>query len=118
MIPMATKRCFAAWFGALFLIAQIFGVVPIISEHAAHIAQASFAVCAEKVPHGQCHYHGDSDGFVRHHELQDLCGAFTCTVTENQIRLVRLAPIPYAADALSEADPTLLERPPKHVFSV
>ena len=118
MTQIAAMRCLAAWFGALFLIAQIIGVAPLISEHAAHVAQASLAVCIEKAPQGHCHYHGDADGFIQHHELQDLCGTFTGSITESEISFVRAAAISYAADALSEADPILLERPPKPVLSI
>jgi len=111
-------RRVAACFGALFLLAQIFGVVPIISEHAAHVAQASLGVCNAKVVHGHCHYHGDADGFLQHHELQDLCGAFSRTIAENENPSVRVATVSCADDIFSQADPALLERPPKHVLSV
>lgn len=117
MMRMATKRRFAQWFGALFLVAQIFGVVPLMSEHAAHIAEAGLAACSDKVAHGHCHHHGDADGFMQHHELQDLCGAFTCKVAEDEVPFVRAVTISCAADVLLTVDPNPLERPPNYVLS-
>ena len=123
MIPIARQRRLGAWLAGLFLFAQIFGVVPILSEHAAHVAESELALSSENAsfsPVSQRHHHyrGDADGFIQHHELQDLTGAYICFASQCEAVFVHVAITSYAPDALSEADPVLLERPPKHLLSV
>jgi len=121
MIPTATARRLSPWVLGLFLIAQIFGVVPLIREHTAHLAQTGLTLsedCAGSGHVPQTHHRGDADGFIHHHQLQDLSGAFTCTVSQCEIGFVRVAVCPYAPDALAEGDPILLERPPKPILSI
>ena len=120
MIPRSTARRLAPWMVGLFIIAQIFAVIPLISEHTIHIAQSELGVSLDRVGAGgvpQAHHRGDADGFVQHHELQDLSGALTCTVSQCEIGFVRVALSPYAPDALAEGDPIFLERPPKALLS-
>ena len=85
MITMAAMRRLGPWVVGLFLIAQIFGVVPLMSGHTAHVAETQLVLSKDSastgsIPQGH-HHHGDADGFIQHHELQDLNGAFTCLVT-------------------------------------
>jgi hypothetical protein len=123
MIPKATMRRLGAWFAGLFLIAQIFGVVPLISERATHETESALMLFNENagigsIPQGHHHHHGDADGFIQHHELQDLSGAFTCLASQCDVDFVQVAITAFVPDALAEADPTLLERPPKQLLSV
>jgi len=121
MIPTATARRLSPWVFGLFLAAQIFGVVPLMREHTAHVAQSGLILSQDRVSTGhvpRAHHCGDADGFIDHHQLQDLSGAFTCSVSQCEIGFVRLALCPYAPDALAEGDPILLERPPKPILSI
>jgi hypothetical protein len=121
MTSMAAQRWLGSWLVGLFLIAQIVGVVPLISGHTAHVAETELVISKDSastasIPQGH-HHHGDADGLIQHHELQDLNGAFTYLVT-CEIAFVHVAITTNAPNALAEADPTLLERPPKHFLSI
>jgi hypothetical protein len=123
MILMATMRRFNAWIGGLFLIAQVFAVVPLISKHATHEAESALVLSNENVrigsiPQGHYHHHGDADGFIEHHELQDLNGTLISLGSRCEIAIVRVASIAYVPDAVAEGDPILLERPPKPILSI
>jgi len=120
MILATTLRRVSPWVVGLFIIAQIFAIVPLISEHTAHVAQSELGISLDRVstgnvPHG--HFRGDSDGSVQHHELQDLSGAFICAVGQCAIGFARVAVSPFAQDALVEGDPIFLELPPKALLS-
>jgi hypothetical protein len=120
MFPTAAARHLSPWMVGIFLVAQIFGVFPLVSEHTAHVATADFmvaqdCVCTGNMPH--THYHGDADGFVQHHELQDLSGVLTCAVGQCESGLIHVAVSLYAPHALSEGHPVFLERPPKSLLS-
>jgi len=120
MIPAATARRLTRWVVGLFVIAQIFAVVPLVSEHTTHVAQTSSALPQDRISTAdipQGHYPGDADGVVQHHELQDLTGALTCAGSQGEIGVVRIAVSGYAPDALVESDPLLLEHPPKSLLS-
>jgi len=123
MIAMAAMRRLGACLATLFLVAQIFGVVPLLSAHAAHVAESNLALCRGNVAIGaiahDCHHRrGDADGFIQHHELQDLTGAFVCLAGQCNIAFVGRAITAYVPGALAEADPALLDRPPKSLPSV
>src|SRR5947209_6852404 len=95
MIRTATIRFLGRWIVGLYVIAQIFAVNPLISEHTAHVAQSELAIsdssgAAANVPQGT-HHRGDADGAVQHHEVQDLSGALTFTVHPCDFGLARLA---------------------------
>jgi len=122
MIRMAAQRRLGPWLVGLFFIAQIFGVVPLVSGHTTHVAEAQLVLSehtagTESIPEGH-HHHGDADGSIQHHELQDLNGSPTCLVNSCEIALVHVSGSAYAPSALAEADPILLERPPKALLSV
>jgi hypothetical protein len=121
MTLMAAQRWLGPWFVGLFLIAQIVGVVPLISSHTAHVVETELVISKDNVGTGGIpqshHHHGDADGLIQHHELQDLNGAFTYLVT-CEIAFVHVAITAYAPNTLAEAYPTLLERPPKHLLSI
>jgi hypothetical protein len=118
----ATRRRLGPWLVGLFLIGQIFGVVPLMSGHTAHVAETQLALSNDNARTGsihQGHHHrGDADGFIQHHELQDLGGALTCLVRCYEIAIVHVAFIVYPWDGFTQADPVRLERPPKPLLSV
>jgi hypothetical protein len=122
MILTAAMRRLGPWLIGLFLIAQIFGVVPLMSCHSAHAAGGNFLLSAcEDGPdtHSPGHHHpGDSDDAAHHHALQDLNGVLAWVPDRNEIALVHIAVTPRAARALTEADPVLLERPPRPFLSI
>ncbi len=104
------------WIVGLFVIGQIFGVVPLISEHTAHLAEVKANASTQGIPKGH-HHVGDADGSLQHHELQDLNCAFTCVVC-CEIAFVHLATTAPAPSVIAEADRILLERPPKPLLSI
>jgi len=121
MISMTAMRPLGPWLVGLFLIGQLFGVVPLLSDHTTHAAESQLELSKHNastgsIPQGH-HHHGDADGFIQHHELQDLNGALTCLVS-CEIPFVHVAITAYAPNALAEADPILLERPPKPLLSI
>ncbi len=119
---MVTVRRFAALMAGLFIIAQVFGVFPLISGHTTHVAEIE-RLAAKQLDanaagtHGK-HHPGDADGFVQHHELQDLSGTAACAVCFCATDFVQAAIIADVSPALTAADPVLLERPPKQLLSI
>ena len=122
MIPSAIVRRLGSWLAGLFFIAQIFGVVSLLSEHTAHVAATELLPSQVSASTGNIaqgrHYHGDSDGFIQHHELQDLTGTLTCLSSRCEIASVYVANTDYVPAALAEGEPILIERPPKAMLSV
>ena len=121
MIPTAATRRLSRWVVGLFVIAQMFSVVSLLSEHAAHVAAVELlpsqaSTGTGKVPEGR-HHRGDADGFIQHHELQDLIGTLTCLSSRCEIAFVYVANANYVAAALAQGDPILLERPPRPMLS-
>ena len=49
---MAAQRRLGPWIVGLFVIAQIFGVVPLISEHTAHLAEVQLVLSKESASTG------------------------------------------------------------------
>jgi hypothetical protein len=100
MISNGAMRRLGPIFVGLYLIVQICGVAPLMSCHSAHAGAASslLAECSDgTLPHQNRHHAGDADDAVHHHALQEPA---------------------LALSALIEADPVLLERPPKPFLSV
>jgi hypothetical protein len=121
MMPMAATRCLGPWLVGLFLIAQFFGVVPLMRGHTAHVAESQLVLSKDNagtgsIPQGH-HHRGDADGFIQQHELQDLNGALSCLIS-CEIAFVHVMIAAYSPNALAEADSTLLERPPKRLLSI
>ena len=52
MTSMAAQRWLGPWLVGLFLIAQIVGVVPLISGHAAHVAETELIVSKDSASTG------------------------------------------------------------------
>jgi hypothetical protein len=122
MTSMAGTRRLGPWLLGLFLIAQIFGVPPLVGGHAAHVA-GIHSVLLEPlgvtVKTAQAHHKtGDADGSDQHHALHDLNGVLADSVDRHATALVRVVAPKRASNALVAADPVLLERPPKSRLSV
>jgi hypothetical protein len=123
MIPMAAARRLGPWLVGLFLVAQVFGIVPLMRGHTAHVAETQLVLSrgnagAGVIPQDHHHHSGDADGFIQHHELQDLSGAFICQVSRCDIASAHAAVTVHAPNALAQANPILLERPPKPLLSI
>jgi hypothetical protein len=116
----STVRLLGPWFLGLFVIAQIFGIIPLVSGHTAHVAETEFILAAGtdgNVPQGH-HHRGDADGFLQHHELQDLSGVPACPASGCDIASFHAVMVTCKPRALTAIDPILLERPPKHLLSI
>jgi hypothetical protein len=122
MISTAAMHRVSPWLVGLFLLAQIFGVVPLISCHSAHAAGGASILCeyqtgADALP--QSHHHlGDADDAAHHHALQDLSGVMANSPDRREESLVHIVITAPAPRALAPADQIRLERPPKPVLSV
>jgi hypothetical protein len=117
----AASRRLGRWLVGLFVIAQIFGVVPLMSGHTLHVVESDLELSSDTsktatIPQG--HHHGDADGFILHHELQDLSGVFLCPTSQCEIGSLPAAIVAFAWNALAENAPALLERPPKSFLSI
>jgi hypothetical protein len=106
----------------VFLIAQIVGVVSLLSEHTAHVAgteslASQGSVSTGNIPKSRRHC-GDADGFIQDHELQDLNGTLTYLSRLCEIAFVPASNIAYVPAVLVGGDPIVLERPPKPMRSI
>ena len=121
MIRQAALRRLGTWLAGLFFVAQVCGVVQLLGEHTAHVTESQLilanATVAGNASHGH-HYDGDADGAIQHHELQDLNGAPACLIAVYELPLAHVATTAYVSDALTENNPTLLERPPRGISLV
>ena len=122
MIRAPTMRSLGTWFVGLFLIAQIVGVVSLLSEHTAHVAGTELlasqgSVSTGNIPNGR-HHCGDADGFIQDHELQDLNGTLTYLSRLCEIAFVPASNIAYVPAVLVDGDPIVLDRPPKPMRSI
>jgi hypothetical protein len=120
MISSAIVRRLGPLLIGLYVLAQICGVIPLMSRDSAHAAPATHMLsdCKQTGTLPQNHHHaGDADDAVHHHALQDLNGVFVqSSVVGNSI--VQIAIEVSAPRALVEAEVVLLERPPKSFLSV
>jgi len=116
MIPLAAMHRLKPSLAGLFFMAQLFGVVPLMSHHTVHVVDTEFAASTD-APQGD-HYRGDADGFLQHHELQDLSGSLACAAPPCPLPIIRVTLTPRALETLVASVPALLERPPKPILSV
>jgi hypothetical protein len=132
MISVRTRRWFGRWLLGLFLIAQLAGVVPLVTVHLEHAIASEqddaadsgdAGTSAHAVSHAHHHHvhngsaphdHGASDPndqccTLHHHLAGVLPDAAPARTTDLVVAaIVSLPPAP-----LVPADPGLLERPPK-----
>jgi len=123
MISTAAMRRLGPWVVGLFIIGQIFGVVPLVSGHTAHVAEAELASSLSggvdhAAHHKQHHHRGDADGCAQHHALQDLSGAPAPLLDCCEIVFAEVALTVPPPRMLAASDPVRLERPPKSSLSV
>jgi len=119
MIRQAAVRRLGPLFVGLYFIAQICGVIPLESCYSAHAGIGPLAFSQCKVGKGTHHHHaGDADDVVAHHALQDLSGVLALLPDRIQAPLVHIPVMAQRAQSLAEADPVLLERPPKSFLSL
>ena len=115
MISTAIARRLGPLLVGLYVVAQICGVIPLMSCDSAHAAPGTHMLseCKQTGALPQDHHHaGDSDDAAHHHVLQDLNGVLVqSSIVVNSI--VHIALEVSASRALAEADVVLLERPPK-----
>jgi len=115
-------RHIGPWLVGLFLVAQIFGVVPLISCHSAHAVGAASVLCEDEAGAGalpQSHHHlGDADDGAHHHTLQDLTGVIAGSPERGDLSALHCAITLRATRSLAPADQLRLERPPNSVLSV
>jgi hypothetical protein len=120
MISSATVRRLGPLLVGLYVLAQICGVIPLMSCDSAHAAPGTHMLseCKQTGTLPQNHHHaGDADDAAHHHFLQDLNSVLVqSSVVVNSI--VHIAIEASAPRALVEADVVLLERPPKPLPSV
>ncbi len=112
-------RCLGPWLVGLYALAMVAGVMPLIRACNAHaIAPSELAEStAPVVPQGH-HHAGDADDLAHHHALQDLTGVVDWRPAGADLAPVHAPIDALPARALAEADPVLLERPPKTVLSI
>ena len=121
MISIAIIRRIGPLLVGLYIVAQICGVVPLMSCDSAHVAPATHMLSECKrtgaLPQDHHHHAGDADGTAQHHVLLDLNGVLIQSfVVVNSI--AHFAIEASAPRSLAEADVVLLERPPKPFLSV
>jgi hypothetical protein len=132
MISVRTRRWFGCWLSGLFLIAQLAGVVPLVTVHLEHAIASEQDAAADSddaatsartashahhhhVHHGNGpHDHGASDPndqcCTLHHHL---AGVLPDAAPARVADLILAAIITLPLAPLVPADPGLLERPPK-----
>jgi hypothetical protein len=115
---LLAKRRLGPWLLGLFLIAQIAGIVPAMSDHTTHLFESQPAVVdthdySAAGPRGD-HRHGTSDiqdeCCALHHHL---AGVVPLTIAAPAFSLAAAPLVAPPLRALASADPVLLERPPK-----
>jgi hypothetical protein len=134
MISWHARRRFGGWLLGLFLIAQLAGVVPLVTVHLEHAIASEQDAAADSgdgaavghagshahhhhVHHGSGpHDHGASDPddqcCTLHHHLSGVMPGLAPAAAADLVvvAIIFLPPVP-----LVPADPGLLERPPKHL---
>lgn len=112
-------RRLGPWLVGLYVLAMVAGVMPLMRACNAH-AVAPLAVSESSAPlPPQGHHHaGDADDLAHHHALQDLTGVLDWRPVGAGLADAHAAMIAFPARALAEADPVLLERPPRTFLSI
>jgi hypothetical protein len=122
MIPPVVIRQLGLLLAGLYFVAQIWGVIPLMSSHAGHAATGP-AVCGScnegsAGPPLRAHHAGDADDVDHHHALQDLIGLLAGMFPRAEIALARTAIASRVPRSLAEAAAVRLERPPKSFLSI
>ena len=122
MTSLAALRRFGPWLLALFLVAQIVGVAPLLTAHTVHVA-GSQATLPDEGGNGAGadhteHRHGDSDSGPQHHALHDMAGVLAQASGASAVGIAYKAIFARPPDVLAAVEPVLPERPPKSLLSV
>jgi hypothetical protein len=133
MMSLGMKRRFGHWLLGLFLIAQLAGIVPLISVHLQHVVAGEQDIAddaASTSVAGHAHHHHDHKGSGRHdHGATDpndqcctlhhhLAGVLPNAAGANVNGISMMAFVSLPPRALVPADPGLPERPPKLQMSI
>jgi hypothetical protein len=132
VFSLAQLRCFGPFLLALFVLAQVVGVVPLIGTHIQHaleseqdlVADLSQSSSIDRVHHhharydGGQHDHGANDPYDQcctlHHHL---AGVIPIVSIASQ-RGVTLSIVEALRRSLTGTDPGTLERPPKLLLAI
>jgi hypothetical protein len=119
MLSTGTLRRLGPWLVGLYVLAMVASVAPLIRACNAHTV-APLTVSEKSLPAQQQdrHHAGDSDDVAHHHALQDLIGVLDWRPARGEITVVHSVMAAVRTRALAEADPVLLERPPKSFLSI
>jgi hypothetical protein len=119
MISTATIRRVGPWLVGLYVLAMVAGVMPLIRACNAHtFAPAAVSEPGDPAPPQGHHHAGDADDVAHHHALQDLTGVLDWRPAGAAIAVVHVVMAAHPTRVLAEADPVLLDRPPKTFLSI
>jgi hypothetical protein len=111
----ATRR-FARWFIGLFILAQVAGVVPLMSAHTLHVFESKQVIFADGDiiavgPRGTQHHHGNADLNDQCCAFHHLAGVLSYALAVGAVSFALVGA--FAPNVLIAADPIPPERPPK-----
>jgi hypothetical protein len=132
MISSRTKRCYGRWLLGLFLIAQVAGVVPLVTVHLQHVIAVEQDIVADiagpgiadhafRHPHRGTGHHDDRAAdpndqcCTLHHHLM---GVLPHAAGSDRIGLPIATIVSLRPRAFMPTNPGLLERPPKLPSSI
>jgi hypothetical protein len=132
VFSLAQLRCFGPFLLALFVLAQVVGVVPLISTHIQHVLETEQDIAADLSHSGSLdhvhhhhahrdsgpHEHGANDPNDQccslHHHLTGVIAIPSSAIQRDMTLSVVVAP----RRSLAGIDPRTLERPPKLPLAV
>jgi hypothetical protein len=114
---------FGPWLLALFLIAEVVGVVPLFSAHTHHVFESKQVVSGNEGitavgPRGTHHHHGIADLNDQCCAYHHLAGVLPFIVGARPVKFAKAVIVMRQTRALLPSDPILLERPPKPFLSI
>src|SRR5262249_45187298 len=119
MISTVAMRRLGPWLVGLYVLAVVAGVMPLMRVCNTHaVVPLAFSESSAPLPPQGHHHAGDADDLAPHHALQDLTGVLDWRPAAAGLADVHAAMIAFPARALAEADPVLLERPPRTFLSI
>src|ERR1700730_8404368 len=120
MIFLRTIRCLHASLLALFVVAQVAGIIPLIYEHTLNVYEAT-PVAAHGHPHVKPtaanpdadHHHGALDLHAQCCALHTLAGPLARPIDDAPVDFVSVRIAPDELIALTGGKPGVLDRPPR-----
>jgi hypothetical protein len=120
MMFFRTIRCFRACILALFVVAQVAGVVPLMYDHTLNVFETTPVAGHSHIHIGHSivapdsdHHHGVLDLHDQCCALHTLAGPLPRIADAVPAELAGMRMIPVAAIALSDGAPILIDRPPR-----